>query len=115
MNKNLSFTREESILVIDDSPENLKFLSGILAAAGYKFHLAHSGKLALNFINSNLPDLILLDIMMPKMDGYEVCEQLKGDQKTQDIPIVFISALQEVFDKVKAFYVGGIDYITKPF
>jgi len=115
MNKNLIFTREESILVIDDSPEKLKLLSGILSAAGYKVHLAPSGKLALNFINYNLPDLILLDIMMPHMDGYEVCQQLKAEQKTQDIPIIFISALQEVFDKVKAFSVGGLDYITKPF
>lgn len=115
MNKNLCFTREESILVIDDCPENLKLLSGILSVAGYKVHLAPSGKLALNFIQSNLPDLILLDIMMPQMDGYEICEHLKATPKTQDIPVIFISALQEVFDKVKAFSVGGIDYITKPF
>jgi len=115
MNKNVIFTREESILVIDDSPENLKLLSGILSAAGYKVHLALSCKLALNFINYNLPDLILLDIMMPHMDGYQVCKQLKAEQKTQDIPIIFISALQEVFDKVKAFSVGGLDYITKVF
>ncbi|MEG4111001.1 MULTISPECIES: response regulator [unclassified Microcoleus] len=115
MNKNLSFTGEESILVIDDCPENLKLLSGILSVAGYKVYLAPSGQLALNFIKANLPDLILLDIMMPQMDGYEICEQIKATPKTQDIPIIFISALQEVFDKVKAFSLGGVDYITKPF
>ena len=96
MKKNLRFTREESILVIDDCPENLKLLSSILSVAGYKVHLAPSGKLALNFINANLPDLILLDIMMPHMDGYEVCEQLKATPKTQDIPII-LSALCKKF------------------
>lgn len=115
MNKNLCFTTQESILIIDDCPDNLKLLSGILSAAGYKVHLAPSGKLALNFMDSNLPDLILLDIMMPQMDGYETCQQLKASERSQDIPVIFISALQEVFDKVKAFSAGGIDYITKPF
>lgn len=106
---------QDSILIVDDTPENLKLLSGMLSAAGYKVHLAPSGKLALRFIESNLPDLILLDIMMPQMDGYEVCQQLKGYDKTANIPVIFISALQEAIDKVKAFSIGGVDYITKPF
>ncbi|MEG3859404.1 ATP-binding response regulator [Microcoleus sp. herbarium12] len=106
---------QETILIIDDSPENLHLLRGILSAAGYKVHLAPSGKLALKFIESNLPDLILLDIMMPQMDGYQICEQLKACEKTQEIPIIFISALHDVFDKVKAFSLGSADYITKPF
>lgn len=73
------------------------------------------GKLALNFARSNPPDLILLDIMMPGMDGYQVCEQLKACPQTKDIPVIFISALNELFDKVKAFSLGAVDYIAKPF
>ncbi|HEY9852942.1 MAG TPA: response regulator [Leptolyngbyaceae cyanobacterium] len=115
MRANLNSTYQETILIIDDSPDNLNLLSGILSNAKYKVHLAPSGKLALQFIQSNLPDLILLDIMMPHMDGYAVCEQLKISEETQNIPVIFISALQDVFDKVKAFSLGGVDYITKPF
>ena len=110
-----NFSQEDSILIVDDTPENLKLLSGMLSTAGYKVNLAPSGKLALRFIESHLPDLILLDIMMPQMDGYEVCQQLKNSDRTQDIPVIFISALQETIDKVKAFFIGGVDYITKPF
>lgn len=110
-----NFSQEDSILIVDDTPENLKLLSGMLSTAGYKVNLAPSGKLALRFIESHLPDLILLDIIMPQMDGYEVCQQLKNSDRTQDIPVIFISALQETIDKVKAFSIGGVDYITKPF
>jgi CheY-like chemotaxis protein len=91
---------QETILIIDDSPDNLNLLSEMLSNAKYKVHLAPSGKLALKFIQFNLPDLILLDIMMPQMDGYAVCEHLKTSEKTQDIPVIFISALQDVFDMV---------------
>ena len=115
MNTNINPNNSETILIIDDCPDNLNLLSGILSNAKYKVHLAPSGKLALKFIQSNLPDLILLDIMMPHMDGYAVCEQLKSGEETQDIPVIFISALQDVFDKVRAFSLGGVDYITKPF
>ncbi|WP_341732446.1 response regulator [Microcoleus sp. EPA2] len=115
MNTNPNPTNQETILIVDDSPENLHLLSGILSGAGYKVHLAPSGKLALKFIQSHLPDLILLDIMMPQMDGYQICEQLKASERTKDIPVIFISALDDVFDKVKAFSLGGADYITKPF
>ncbi|GAB1540150.1 hypothetical protein NUACC21_28190 [Scytonema sp. NUACC21] len=115
MNGIQNFLVKGNILIIDDTPDNLTFLSRILSAAGYKVYPAQSGKLALNFIQSNLPDLILLDIMMPEMNGYEVCQQLKASPKTQDIPVIFISALHEVFDKVKAFSLGAVDYIIKPF
>lgn len=104
-----------NILIVDDQPDNLNLLIGLLSEQGYIVRPALSGKLALRSIQSTLPDLILLDIMMPEMDGYEVCTQLKASERTQDIPIIFISALNEVFDTVKAFSLGGADYITKPF
>lgn len=103
------------ILIVDDQPDNLRFLSKILSDRGYKTQRAISGQLALNAVKESPPDLILLDIMMPNMNGYEVCQQLKKDSNTSDIPIIFLSALNHTFDKVKAFKAGGIDYITKPF
>ncbi|VXD19398.1 Response regulator receiver modulated diguanylate cyclase [Planktothrix serta PCC 8927] len=103
------------ILIIDDKLENLKVLSEILKQQGYKIRQAVNGISALRAIQSFPPDLILLDIKMPEMDGYEVCQKLKQDAQTQEIPIIFISALNEVWDKVKAFQVGGVDYISKPF
>lgn len=106
---------KETILIVDDIPENLQLLAGMLSKQGYIVRLAPDGQLALQFIQSNPPDLILLDILMPDMDGYEVCKQLKTSPTTQGIPVIFISALHEVFDKVKAFSSGGVDYITKPF
>src|ERR687885_2366565 len=108
-------TSKETILIVDDIPENLQLLAGMLSEQGYIVRLAPDGQLALQFIQSNPPDLILLDILMPDMDGYEVCKELKTSPRTQDIPVIFISALHEVFDKVKAFSLGGVDYITKPF
>ncbi len=105
----------QSIVIVDDVPDNLRLLSGILKEKGYRVRPAPSGKRALATIKKELPELILLDIMMPEMDGYEVCRQLKAETLTQDIPVIFLSALNEVFDKVKAFQVGGVDYITKPF
>ncbi len=104
-----------NILLVDDTVANLKVLTQTLIERGYKVRPATSGKLALKSVQSTLPDLILLDIQMPEMNGYEVCEKLKADDKTRDIPVIFISALDEVFDKVKAFTVGGVDYVTKPF
>jgi sigma-B regulation protein RsbU (phosphoserine phosphatase) len=104
-----------SILVVDDTPANLQLLAGMLKDRGYKVRPVPSGKLALLAAARNPPDLILLDINMPEMNGYEVCEQLKADDKLRGIPIIFISALTELLDKVKAFAVGGVDYITKPF
>jgi diguanylate cyclase (GGDEF)-like protein len=106
---------EQSIVIVDDMPDNLRLLTGILNEQGYKVRPAPSGTRALATIQKEPPALILLDIMMPDMDGYEVCRQLKADEGTNDIPIIFLSALNEVFDKVKAFKAGGVDFITKPF
>lgn len=105
----------ENILVVDDTPTNLKVLSAMLNEAGYQVRPAISGELAIKAAQSRPPDLILMDIMMPDMDGYEVCTALKNIPEIKDIPIIFISALDETMDKVKAFQVGGVDYITKPF
>ncbi|MBK4730469.1 PAS domain S-box protein [Oxynema sp. CENA135] len=104
-----------NLLVVDDNPANLHLLSHMLSKRGYKVRPAPNGAIALRAARSLPPDLILLDIMMPHLDGYEVCEQLKGDESTREIPVIFISALHEVFDKVKAFSLGGADYVTKPF
>lgn len=106
---------QNNILVVDDTPENLTMLTQMLSTYGYLVRPAINGQVALKAIQKDQPDLILLDIMMPKMSGYEVCERLKADECTRDIPVIFISALNEVFDKVKAFTLGGVDYITKPF
>ncbi|MEM8828173.1 MAG: ATP-binding protein [Cyanobacteria bacterium P01_G01_bin.19] len=103
------------ILAIDDTPENLALLSQMLTEKGYKVRSVTKGSTAIRGAKAAPPDLILLDVKMPEMNGYEVCQQLKAEDRTKDIPIIFISALGDVFDKVKAFQVGGVDYITKPF
>ncbi len=103
------------ILVVDDSPTNLRILSQILSERGYHVRAVTSGARALASVELTPPDLVLLDIRMPDMDGYAVCEQLKATPKTADIPVLFISALDDVQDKMKAFAAGGVDYITKPF
>lgn len=103
------------ILIVDDTAENIRFLSALLLQRGYQVRKAINGKMALVAARTMTPDLILLDINMPDLDGYEVCQQLKTDEKTSKVPIIFLSALDEVTDKVKAFQVGGIDFITKPF
>ena len=104
-----------SILIVDDTPANLQVLAGMLKDRGYKVRPVPSGTLALQAAQYDPPDLILLDIHMPEMNGYEVCEHLKADDKLKGIPVIFISALTEQLDKVKAFAVGGVDYLTKPF
>ena len=103
------------ILVVDDMPSNLRLLSQTLAEKGYGVRTVTSGLRALESARTSPPDLILLDVRMPDMDGYEVCAQLKKDERTAQIPIIFISALDQVEDKVQAFQFGGVDYITKPF
>jgi sigma-B regulation protein RsbU (phosphoserine phosphatase) len=104
-----------SILAVDDTPANLQVLAGMLKERGYKVRPVPSGKLALLAARRDPPDLILLDINMPEMNGYEVCEHLKADDRLKEIPVIFISALTEQLDKVKAFSTGGVDYLTKPF
>ncbi|MEY4518644.1 MAG: hypothetical protein RLZZ499_1243, partial [Cyanobacteriota bacterium] len=115
MPKERNHKPKADILAIDDTPENLALLSQMLTEKGYKVRSVTKGSTAIRGAKAVPPDLILLDVKMPEMNGYEVCQQLKADDRTRDIPIIFISALGDVFDKVKAFQVGGVDYITKPF
>ncbi len=105
----------KDILIVDDTIENLRVLSSILSEQGYNVRKATGGKMALKVVETLPPDLIMLDIMMADMSGYEVCKALKENPHTADIPVIFLSALDDVFDKVKAFEMGGIDYISKPF
>lgn len=114
MNSNLK-DNLNNILVVDDVPDNLRVLSASLGDRGYRVRCVKSGVMALITVNKEPPDLILLDIKMPEMDGYEVCTQLKANDSTKDIPVIFLSAFDDAIDKVKAFSVGGVDYITKPF
>jgi len=103
------------ILVVDDTPANLQLISGMLRSHGYKVRPVPSATLALQAAKTSPPDLVLLDINMPELNGYEVCERLKAEDTTRDVPIIFLSALHETIDKVKAFKSGGVDYISKPF
>ncbi|PSB07154.1 GGDEF domain-containing response regulator, partial [Pleurocapsa sp. CCALA 161] len=106
--------QEISILVVDDLADNLQILANTLSKQGYQVRCAKSGLTALRGASTILPDLILLDIKMPDLDGYQVCQQLKANKQTCDIPVIFLSALDDVLDKVKAFEVGGVDFISKP-
>lgn len=115
MTSTLPKTNRANILVVDDTPENLRLLAGILSEKGYLVRPVPNGKLALSAAEKMPPDIVLLDIMMPEMDGYEVCQRLKDCEVTKDVPVIFISAINDVTDKVKAFAVGGVDFITKPF
>lgn len=110
-----SSTYIADILIVDDTFANLQLLANMLKGEGYKVRPASSGVMALQAVAKKPPDLILLDIKMPDMDGYEVCTALKNNPQTKDIPVLFISALSDVSDKIKAFNVGGLDYINKPF
>lgn len=103
-----------NILIVDDVPDNLTLLKKMLSGQGYKIRVAPNGRLAIQSVLAKPPDLILLDILMPDMDGYAVCQTLKANEQTCHIPIIFVSALSETFDKVKAFSMGGTDYLTKP-
>ena len=115
MNSNQSPTITASILIVDDTPDNVRLLSTILTEQGYQVRKALNGQRAIATAQEFPPNLILLDVMMPEMNGYEVCVQLKDSPKTSSIPVIFLSALDDVLDKVKAFDVGAVDYITKPF
>jgi PAS domain S-box-containing protein len=106
--------RKGTILVVDDTPEVLRFFTQALTQQGYEVCSAISGSIALNHIPTIEPSLILLDIIMPGLDGYEVCERLKANEQTAEIPVIFMSAIHEPLDKVRAFNLGGVDYLTKP-
>ena len=104
-----------NILVVDDTLENLRLLSGLLGEQGYDVRPVTSGRQALQAASHDRPELILLDITMPEMNGFETCERLKATEGLKDVPVIFLTALSETADKVKAFEAGGADYITKPF
>ena len=105
----------EAILLVDDNPTNLQLLFETLDGRGYKLLIAKDGNAALSIARKASPNLILLDIMMPEIDGYEVCRQLKADPKTAEIPVIFLSALTDTKDKVQGLDLGAVDYVTKPF
>ncbi|MTJ10314.1 diguanylate cyclase domain-containing protein [Anabaena sp. UHCC 0204] len=115
MNLDTEFDNKGTILLVDDIPENLQLLSDLLVKLGYTVRSVTSGRMALKTVKVKRPNVILLDIKMPEMDGYQVCQALKADENLRSIPVIFISALDDVFDKVTAFKSGGVDYITKPF
>jgi len=108
-------TKKNIILIVDDDNTNLQVIGSFLYNKNYKIILAKNGNDALKSVENNHPDLILLDIMMPGMNGYEVCEKLKDNNQTKDIPIMFLTAKTETKDIIKGFKTGGVDYITKPF
>ena len=115
MNNKYNERLQEQILIVDDLPENVRLLSSLLSEQGYHVNSATDGRMALSIIKQESPDLILLDIMIPEMNGYQVCRHLKSTAITRDIPIIFLSGLDSEFDKIEAFKVGAVDYITKPF
>lgn len=115
MNSDNVSTKPSKILIVDDQPDNLRLLSEILVGHGYEVRKAINGSTALMGIKKFAPDLILLDINMPDLSGYEVCKKLKSDRQTKQIAVIFLSASDKVTDKVQAFELGGVDYITKPF
>ena len=108
-------TPTEKILLVDDNPINLQVLMETLQERGSRLLIAKDGKAALDITRKTMPDLILLDIMMPEMDGYEVCQHLKEDNDTARIPVIFLSAMDRTEDKVSGLKLGAVDYITKPF
>lgn len=114
MNIDIDQNRSQSIIIVDDTPANLELLSGALKECGYRVRPASSGKLALQAAQNDPPDLILLDIMMPEMDGYEVCRHLKENEITKDIPVIFITSMDKDNDEEKGLLLGAVDYITKP-
>src|ERR1700675_2628927 len=105
----------ERILVVDDTPANIQTVAGILKGKGYQLNIAVNGKQALEALERARPDLILLDVMMPEMDGIETCRRIKDSEAWRDIPVIFLTAKTEVADIVKGFDVGAVDYVGKPF
>jgi DNA-binding response OmpR family regulator len=100
------------IFIVDDNPNNLNLLFGLLRDAGYQVRVAGNGRRAIDTIVAFPPELVLLDIQMPDIDGYEVCRQIKESPAARDVPVIFLSALDDVVDKVHAFDVGGVDFVT---
>lgn len=115
MNNNKEKQEIPLVLIVDDVPKNIQLLGNILNNEGYDIIIAENGKEALERISDVLPDIILLDIMMPEMDGYETCKRLKENDRTRDIPVIFLTAKTEMEDIVKGFNAGSVDYVTKPF
>lgn len=111
---NQALAPQPTILVVDDNPTNIQVLFDVLDASGYRVAIAKNGESALTRLQSNLPDLILLDVMMPGIDGFETCRRMKASPQTSDIPIIFMTALSDTVDKVKGLKLGAVDYITKP-
>ena len=108
----MNSTSKPLILIVDDTPHNIQVLGSILYNKGYNVSIATSGIGAIQSIKNKIPDLILLDIQMPEMDGYEVCTHLKNCEETKNIPVIFLTALTETNNILKGFEVGGVDYIT---
>ena len=102
------------ILIVDDNPSNLKVLYTYLIDAGFEVLVAEDGETGIEVVSHSQPELILLDVMMPDLDGFEVCRRLKANPQTKDIPVIFLTALSETINKLKGFEVGGVDYITQP-
>lgn len=111
----IQMPEQADILVVDDSVKSLKLLVDLLSSQGYRVRPAANGHMALRSVAESIPDLILLDVKMPDMDGYEVCSRLKADEKLRQVPVLFISGIENTSSKIKGFDAGGIDYITKPF
>jgi class 3 adenylate cyclase len=109
------YIRESRILIVDDTPKNIQLLGTILRKEGYQINIAQNGLQALEVVGQMPPDLILLDVMMPELDGFETCRRLKGEPSTQDIPVIFLTAKVDMEDIVKGFELGAVDYVTKPF
>ncbi|MDZ7963261.1 MAG: response regulator [Aulosira sp. DedQUE10] len=112
---NVAIAQTMTVLIVDDNLANLGVLSDVLDQAGLEVWVAKSGEVALERVKYALPNLILLDVMMPEIDGFETCRQLKASPQTKDIPIIFMTALSDTTNKVEGFQAGAVDYITKPF
>ncbi len=115
MNQDSNTPVKGDILVVDDDPSSLSALSSMLTVEGYEVRGVTDGKAALTEVQNKPPELILLDVKMPGMDGFEVCQQIKADEKSSPIPVLFLSALDAMEDKVKGFHARAVDFITKPF
>lgn len=115
MNVNVALSPQAEVLVVEDTPASLDLLSELLSQAGYAVRPAQDGRMALRSAQARPPELILLDVRMPGIDGYEVCRRLKGDVRTRDVPVIFLSALREAGDRLRGFELGAVDYIAKPY